>query len=49
LPEKEPLIRFQLPEVGEVKAYAVKTEDGKILVRTEEELQQLPLKQEKKE
>lgn len=49
MPEKEPLIRFQLPEVGEVKAYAVKTEDGKIVVRTEEELQLIPKKEEKKE
>lgn len=48
MPEKEPLIRFQLPEVGEVKAYAVKTEDGKILVRTEEELVLIPQKEEKK-
>jgi len=34
--------------VGEVKAYLVETADGKLLVRTEEELQQLPLKEEKK-
>jgi hypothetical protein len=32
-----------------VKAYAVKTEDGKIVVRTEEELQLIPKKEEKKE
>jgi hypothetical protein len=35
--------------MAEVKAYLVETEDGKLLVRTEDELQQLPLKEEKKE
>lgn len=48
MPEKEPLVKFQVPKMAEVKAYLVETEDGKILVRTEEELQQLPLKEEKK-
>jgi len=34
--------------MAEVKAYLVQTEDGKLLVRTEEELAQMPKKEEKK-
>lgn len=49
MPEKEPIIRFQLPKVGEVKAYLIETQDGKFLVRTEEELALIPKKEEKKE
>ena len=48
MPEKEPLVKFQVPKMAEVKAYLVQTEDGKLLVRTEEELAQMPKKEEKK-
>jgi len=47
LPEKEPLVHFKVPEVAEVKAYLVKLPDGKLVVRTEEELQLIPKKEEK--
>jgi len=49
LPEKEPLVRFQVPKKAEVKAYLVELPDGKLVVRTEEELQLIPKKEEKKE
>ena len=49
MPEKEPLVRFQVPKVAEVKAYLVELPDGKLVVRTEEELQLIPKKEEKKE
>ena len=40
--ELEKLLAFQVPEVKDVKIYAVKTKDGRVLARTEEELEALP-------
>ena len=40
--ELEKLLAFQVPEVKDLKIYAVKTKDGRILARTEEELSELP-------
>lgn len=40
--ELEKLLAFQVPEVKDVKIYAVRTKDGKVLARTEEELEALP-------
>lgn len=37
----EKLLPFRVPEVRDLKIYAVKTKDGKILARTEEELSAL--------
>jgi len=42
LEELEKLLAFRVPEVKDVKIYAVRTKDGKILARTEEELGELP-------
>jgi len=42
LEELEKLLAFQVPEVKDVKIYAVKTKDGRVLARTEEELEALP-------
>jgi hypothetical protein len=42
------LLRFQVPKVAEVKAYLVQLPDGKLVVRTEEELAQVPQPQTKK-
>jgi len=42
LEELEKLLAFRVPEVKDVKIYAVKTKDGKIIARTEEELETLP-------
>ena len=39
--EPEKLLQFQLPEVAEVKAYIVKLPDGRVVARTEEELEEL--------
>jgi len=41
LAEFEKLLAFQVPEVKDLKIYAVKTKDGRVLVRTEEELNKL--------
>ena len=49
MPENEPIIKFQVPKMAEVKAYLVETADGKLLVRTEDELAMIPKKEEKKE
>ena len=43
--ELEKLLAFRVPEVKDVKIYAVRTKDGKILARTEEELEGLPKEQ----
>ncbi len=40
--ELEKLLAFRVPEVKDVKIYAVRTKDGRILARTEEELTELP-------
>jgi len=40
LAEQERLLRFTVPEVREVKAYVLKTKDGKFIARTEEELKE---------
>lgn len=40
--ELERLLAFQVPEVKDLKIYAVRTKDGKIIARTEEELEALP-------
>lgn len=49
MPEKEPLIKFQVPKMKEVKAYLVQGPNGELLVRSEEELGEIPKKEEKKE
>ena len=49
MPEKEPLLRFQVPDVGEVKAYAVQDKEGKVIVRTEDELEEIPEEEEESE
>jgi len=50
LAERERLLRFDLPEVTEVKAYFVRDpETGRVLARTEEELEEIPEEGEKKE
>ena len=38
-PEIEKLLEFQLPERTDVNVYLVKDKDGKIIARTEEELE----------
>jgi hypothetical protein len=45
LEELEKLLAFRVPEVKDVKIYAVKAKDGRILARTEEELEALPREQ----
>jgi hypothetical protein len=47
MPEK-PLLKFKVPNVKEIEGYAVQLADGSIVVRTKEELEQMP-KVEKKE
>ena len=36
--EPEKLLELRVPEVADVKAYAVRLKDGRIVIRTEEEL-----------
>ena len=36
--ELEKLLQFKIPEATEIKAYAVRLPDGKIVVRSEDEL-----------
>jgi hypothetical protein len=43
------LVRFQVPKVAEVKAYLVELPDGRLVVRTEEELREIPKKEESSE
>ena len=38
LEEPEKLLELRVPEVADVKAYAVRLKDGRIVIRTEEEL-----------
>lgn len=40
-PELEPLLAFKVPEIKDVKAYIVRLADGRIVARTEEELEEL--------
>ncbi len=40
--ELEKLLAFRVPQVQDVKIYAVIGKDGKIVARTEEELGELP-------
>lgn len=48
--ERERLLRFDLPERADVKAYFVRDpETGRILARTEEELEEIPEEGEKGE
>jgi len=50
LAERERLLRFDLPEVAEVKAYFVRDpETGRIMARTEEELEEIKEEEEKGE
>ena len=37
-PERE-LLRFQLPEIEDVEVYLVRLEDGRVVARTEDELE----------
>lgn len=46
--ELEKLLAFRVPEVKDIKIYAVKTKEGKIIARTEEELESLPKEEKKK-
>lgn len=41
MPEFEKLLHFEVPEARDIKAYVVRTKEGKILVRTEEELHEM--------
>jgi len=50
LAERERLLRFDLPEVREVRAYFVRDpETGRILARTEEELEEVKTEGEERE
>ena len=37
--ENEPLIKFKVPEGGEIKAYLLKDKEGRYTVRTEDEIE----------
>jgi len=46
LPEREPLLRFHLPKLRGLNVYAIRTKDGKLLVRSEEELEEIEKEEE---
>jgi len=41
------LLKFRVPEVGDVDVYLVRLPDGRIVARTREELEELPEASEK--
>lgn len=45
MPEK-PLLKFKIPKVKEIEGYAVEMPDGTIELRTKEQLEQMPRKEE---
>lgn len=45
--EPEQLLHFTVPEAREIKAYLVRTKEGKIIARTEDELKDIKSKKEK--
>ena len=45
--EQERLLKFRVPEVGDVDVYLVRLPDGRIVARTREELEELPEASEK--
>ena len=40
-----PLLKFKIPEVVEIEGYAVELPDGRIVVRSKEELEAMPKKE----
>lgn len=47
--EREYRLRFKIPKVQEVEVYFIRTEDGKIIARTQEEIEEERKKKEEKE
>jgi len=45
--EQERLLKFKVPEVGDVDVYLIRLPDGRIVARTKEELEELPEASEK--
>ena len=41
-----PLLKFKIPEVVEIEGYVVELPDGRIVVRSKEELEAMPKKEE---
>jgi len=41
LPEPEELLRFRVPEVKDKEIYVVRLEDGRVVARMKEELEEL--------
>ena len=40
-----PLLKFKIPEVVEIEGYVVELPDGRIVVRSKEELEAMPKKE----